>query len=83
MSRRTTDAMVRHIIDLVATCRLEPMSRADLARRWGISTRSVSHVIDRAYDLFGVLVAYQGDRGYVILDTGIIDISKLRTRSAA
>ena len=83
MSRRTTDALVEHIIDLVATCRLEPMSRANLARRWGISTRSVSHVIDRAHDLFGVVVAYQGDRGYVILDTGIIDLRKLRARRAA
>jgi hypothetical protein len=40
-------------------------------------------VIDRAHDLFGVVVAYQGDRGYVILDTGIIDLRKLRARRAA
>ena len=83
MSRRTTDALVERILDLVATCRLEPTPRADLARRWGITPRAVSNVIDRAHNLFGVMVAHQRDRGYVILDTGIIDLRKLRARRAA
>jgi hypothetical protein len=83
VSRRTTDALVERILDLVVVCRLEPIPRADLARRWGITPRAVSNVIDRAHNLFGVMVAHRRDEGYVILDTGIIDLRKLRARRAA
>lgn len=83
MSRQSTDVLVLRILDLVAVCRTKPMRRKELADRWGITTRAVSHVLERANDLFGVLVAHRDGVGYTVLDTGIIDLRRLRQRGVA
>ena len=56
------------------------MTRKDLAYRWDVTPRTVSNIIERAHDLFGVMVAHRDGQGYVVLDVGVFDARKLRTR---
>jgi len=78
--RAGTEQLVDRILDMVEICRTEPMTRQQLAYRWNVTPRTVNNVIYRAQDLFGVMIAHKDGVGYTVLDMGIIDPCKLRTR---
>ena len=78
--RQDTETLVDRILDMVEICRTEPMTRQQLAYRWDVTPRTVNNIIDRAHDLFGVMIAHKEGIGYTVLDMGIIDPRKLRTR---
>jgi DNA-binding transcriptional regulator LsrR (DeoR family) len=78
--RAGTEQLVDRILDMVEICRTEPMTRKQLAYRWNVTPRTVNNVIYRAQDLFGVMIAHKDGVGYTVLDMGIIDPRKLRTR---
>jgi DNA-binding transcriptional regulator LsrR (DeoR family) len=78
--RAGTEQLVDRILDMVEVCRTEPMTRKQLAYRWNVTPRTVNNIIYRAHDLFGVMIAHKEGIGYTVLDMGIIDPRKLRTR---
>ncbi len=78
--RQDTETLVDRILDMVTICRSDPMTRKELAHRWDVTPRTVNNIIDRAYDLFGVVVEHRDGIGYTVLDVGILDPRKLRTR---
>jgi len=78
--RQDTETLVDRILDMVEICRTEPMTRKELAYRWNVTPRTVNNIIERAHDLFGVMIAHKDGVGYTILDMGIIDPRKLRMR---
>ncbi len=78
--RQDTETLVDRILDMVTICRSDPMTRKELAYRWDVTPRTVNNIIDRAYDLFGVVVEHRDGIGYTVLDVGILDPRKLRTR---
>ncbi len=78
--RAGTEQLVDRILDMVEVCRTEPMTRKQLAYRWNVTPRTVNNIIYRAQDLFGVMIAHKEGIGYTVLDMGIIDPRKLRTR---
>lgn len=78
--RQDTETLVDRILDMVEICRTEPMTRQQLAYRWNVTPRTVNNIIYRAQDLFGVMIAHKDGVGYTVLDMGIIDPRKLRTR---
>ncbi len=78
--RAGTEQLVDRILDMVEVCRTEPMTRQQLAYRWNVTPRTVNNIIYRAQDLFGVMIAHKEGIGYTVLDMGIIDPRKLRTR---
>lgn len=78
--RSSTEQLVDRILDMVYVCRTDPMTRQQLAYRWSVTPRTVNNVIERAYDLFGVMIEHKDGIGYTVLDMGIIDPRKLRMR---
>jgi DNA-binding transcriptional regulator LsrR (DeoR family) len=78
--RQDTETLVDRILDMVEICRTEPMTRKQLAYRWNVTPRTVNNIIERAHDLFGVMIAHKDGVGYTVLDMGIIDPRKLRMR---
>jgi predicted DNA-binding transcriptional regulator YafY len=76
-SRRGTAGVVRQICEMVRVLRNRPMTRAEFARRWGVTRRQVSHVVDRADAWFGVRLEHRHGEGYVLRDTGILDPRRL------
>lgn len=61
-----------------------PLTRAEYAERWRCTARNVSHVIEHAYEQYGVVLQTKrcddGRQPYVLVDSGVIDIKKLQTR---
>jgi DNA-binding transcriptional regulator LsrR (DeoR family) len=78
--RQDTETLVDRILDMVEICRTEPMTRKQLAHRWDVTPRTVNNIIERAHDLFGVMIAHKDGVGYTVLDMGIINPRKLRMR---
>lgn len=72
-----TGQVVERILDMVTILHLGPWSRAELARRWGVTPRQVSNVIERADEWLGVRVRYEADYGYRLLDAGVVDIRRI------
>ncbi len=77
VGKRSTASVVRRICTMVALLNREPTSRAELARRWGVSRRQVSHIVDRADSWFGVRLEHRRGEGYVLRDCGILDLRKI------
>ncbi len=77
MKRSSTATMIERIIDMVATLRANPMSRAELATRWGVTPRQASNVISRAQQWFNIELRYEADYGYRIIDMGLLSPSRL------
>jgi len=75
--KRSTASVVRRICTMVAILNREPMSRSELARRWGVSRRQVSHIVNRADVWFGVRLEHRRGEGYFLRDCGILDLRKL------
>ena len=75
--KRSTASVVRRICTMVAILNREPMSRSELARRWGVSRRQVSHIVNRADVWFGVRLEHRRGEGYVLRDCGILDLRKI------
>ncbi len=75
--KRSTESVVRRICTMVAILNREPMSRSELARRWGVSRRQVSHIVNRADVWFGVRLEHRRGEGYVLRDCGILDLRKI------
>lgn len=75
--KRSTASVVRRICEMVRVLRHKPVTRADLARRWGVSRRQVSHIVDRADSWFGVRLEHRHREGYYLRDSGILDLRKL------
>lgn len=75
--KRSTTSVVRRICEMVRVLRHKPVTRADLARRWGVSRRQVSHIVDRADSWFGVRLEHRRGEGYVLRDCGILDLRKI------
>ncbi len=75
--KRSTASVVRRICEMVRVLRHNPVTRAELARRWGVSRRQVSHIVSRADVWFGVRLEHRHREGYYLRDSGILDLRKL------
>lgn len=75
--KRSTASVVRRICEMVRVLRHEPVTRADLARRWKVSRRQVSHIVSRADVWFGVRLEHRYREGYYLRDSGILDVKKI------
>lgn len=69
--RSDTRLLIDRIADMVLLLRAQPWSRAELAKRWGITPRAVHDIIVRADELFGIRLEY-GPDGYCIVSEGIV-----------
>ena len=77
VGKRSTASVVRRICTMVAILNRGPTSRAELARRWGVSRRQVSYIVERADSWFGVRLEHRRGKGYVLRDCGILDLRKI------
>lgn len=77
VGKRSTASVVRRICTMVAILNRKPTSRAELARRWGVSRRQVSYIVERADSWFGVRLEHRRGEGYVLRDCGILDLRKI------
>ena len=75
--KRSTASVVRRICEMVRVLRHKPVTRADLARRWKVSRRQVSHIVSRADVWFGVRLEHRYREGYYLRDSGILDVKKI------
>jgi hypothetical protein len=75
--KRSTASVVRRICEMVRILRHKPVTRADLARRWKVSRRQVSHIVSRADVWFGVRLEHRYREGYYLRDSGILDVKKI------
>lgn len=81
MTRSTTVTNLRRLYFLLAV--LDgggKPSRQDLARRWKVTTRAVSHLIASAEQRFAVQIRDYGD-GYELIDSGVFDLRRMREAS--
>lgn len=78
MTRSTTATSLRRLYSLLAV--LDgggKPSRQDLARRWKVTTRAVSHLIASAERRFAVRIRDEGD-GYALHDPGVFDLRRVK-----
>jgi Mn-dependent DtxR family transcriptional regulator len=76
MSRAGTERLVRRTIEIIRMSMDRPVGRQAIADRWGVTPRSVSNVIARARDLFGVVMRHDAG-GYTLVDPGVFDTRRL------
>lgn len=76
-NRASTAEMIERIVEMVADQHSLPISRNDLAIRWNVTTRNVHNILAAAETLLGVKIRYT-DFGYMVIDTGVLDVAKCR-----
>lgn len=84
-ARGSSANLWKRVCDLVVTADVVAgFNRVEYARRWGCTTRNVSHVIDHAKNIYGVRVKFIGagarKPGYTLVERGVLDVAAIRRR---
>ena len=77
MTRSDTDTGLRRLYYLLSVLHVggKP-SRQELARRWKVTPRAVSHLLEAAHDRYSVIIRDNGD-GYEIVSPGVFNLERI------
>ena len=73
-TRAGTKLLVRRIVTLVCMTNGRCIPRTRLATYWDVTPRTVSNIIERAYDLFKVEIKHVEHEGYTLVDPGLLSL---------
>ncbi len=78
MTRADTDTGLRRLYYLLSVLHVgDKPSRQELARRWKVTPRAVSHLLEAAHDRYSVIIRDMGD-GYEIISPGVFDLERVK-----
>jgi hypothetical protein len=78
VTRSDTDTGLRRLYYLLSVLHAGGSpKRGDLARKWNVTPRAVSHLIAAAHDRYAVILADTGD-GYEIISPGVFDLERVK-----
>ena len=77
MTRSDTDTGLRRLYYLLSVLHAGGSPKRDLARKWNVTPRAVSHLIAAAHDRYAVILADTGD-GYEIISPGVFDLERVK-----